>query len=131
MQPLARRKRTSDRRRSVRDAAVELLRVVAHSGHEDSGMRQRAFEAGVTTFGKWGSRYAFDPGFSVSIPALDKSLETLLALNGDGKRMLLEAITATVMFDTTLSVRETELIRAICASLDCPLPPIITEELAH
>jgi Zn-dependent protease with chaperone function len=131
MQPLARRKRTSDRRRSVRDAAVELLRVVAHSGHEDAGMRQRAFEAGVTTFGKWGSRYAFDPGFSVSIPALDKGLETLLALNGDGKRMLLEAITATVMFDTTLSVRETELIRAICASLDCPLPPIITEELAH
>ena len=131
MQPLARRKRTSDRRRSVREAAVELLRVVAHSGHEDSRIRQRAFEAGVTTFGKWGSRYAFDPGFSVSIPALDKSLETLLALNGDGKRMLLEAITAAVMFDTMLSVRETELIRAICASLDCPLPPIITEELAH
>jgi hypothetical protein len=32
------------------------------------------------------------------------------------------------MSDKALSVRETELIRAICASLDCPLPPILTEE---
>ena len=130
MQPLARRKSTSDRRRSVREAAVELLRVIAHHGHDNVAERQRAFEAGIATFGKWGSRYAFDAGYVFSIPALDRSLETLLALNGDGKRMLLEAITATVMSDKTLSVRETELIRAICASLDCPLPPILTAELA-
>ena len=41
--------------------------------------------------------------------------------------MLLEAVTATVMSDKTLSVSEAELIRAICASLDCPLPPILIE----
>ena len=40
---------------------------------------------------------------------------------------LLEAITAVVMADKTLSVTEAELIRAICASLDCPLPPILVE----
>ena len=51
----------------------------------------------------------------------------LLALNGDGKNMLLEAITAVVMSDKTLSVTEAELIRAVCASLDCPLPPILVE----
>jgi hypothetical protein len=130
MQPLARRRQTSDRRRAVRDAAIELLRVIAHCGHDGAGERQRAFEAGAASFGKWGSRYAFDPAYAFSIPALDQSLETLLALNGDGKRMLLEAITAAVMSDKTLSIRETELIRAICASLDCPLPPILTEEAA-
>ena len=131
MQPLARQKRTSDRRKYVREAAVELLRVVAHYGHDDPAERENAFEAGIATFGKWGAQYDFDPAYSFSIPVLDKSLETLLALNGDGKRMLLEAITATVMFDKSLSVSETELIRAICASLDCPLPPILTEELAR
>ncbi len=130
MRPLARNKRTSDRRRSVRDAAVELLRVVAHCGHDNPDEHRRAFEAGLATFGKWGSKYAFEPAYTFSIPALDRSLETLLALNGDGKRMLLEAITAAVMSDKTLSVSETELIRAICASLDCPLPPILTEEHA-
>ena len=128
MQPRARRRQTSDRRREVRDAAIELLRVIAHCGHDDAEERRRAFEAGKNSFGKWGSRHAFDANFKFSIPVLDKSLETLLALNGGGKRMLLEAITATVMSDRSLSVRETELIRAICASLDCPLPPILTEE---
>jgi hypothetical protein len=128
LQPRAHRRQTSDRRRAVRDAAIELLQVLAHCGHEGAEERRLAFTAGAATFGKWGSRYAFDPGFKFSIPALDNTLETLLALNGDGKRMLLEAITATVMSDKALSVRETELIRAICASLDCPLPPILTEE---
>ncbi|MDJ0812957.1 MAG: M48 family metallopeptidase [Woeseiaceae bacterium] len=131
MQPLARRRQTSDRRKAVRDAAIELLRVIAHFGHDGTAERQRAFEAGAATFGKWGGRYTFDPDYAFSIPALDRSLATLLALNGSGKRMLLEAVTATVMSDKTLSVSETELIRAICASLDCPLPPILTEEAAH
>ena len=56
-----------------------------------------------------------------------QSLEMLLALNSDGKQMLLEAITVVVMSDKTLTVAEGELIRAICASLDCPLPPILVE----
>ena len=131
MQPLARSRRTSNRRRSVREAAVELLRLVAHYGHDDTRERKRAFEAGIATFGKWGGKYQFDRSYAFDIPTLDKSLETLLTLNGDGKRMLLEALTATVMSDKALSISETELIRAICASLDCPLPPILTEELAH
>ncbi len=58
---------------------------------------------------------------------LDASLETLLALNGKGKKMLLEAVTATVMWDRSLTVSEAELIRAICASLACPLPPIVLD----
>jgi len=33
-----------------------------------------------------------------------------------------------VMSDKKLSVAETEMIRAICASLDCPLPPILIHE---
>ena len=115
----------------MREAAVELLRLVAHYGHDDTRERKRAFEAGIATFGKWGGKYQFDRSYAFDIPTLDKSLETLLTLNGDGKRMLLEALTATVMSDKALSISETELIRAICASLDCPLPPILTEELAH
>ncbi len=131
MQPAAHRKQRSDRRRIVREAAVELLRVVAHYGHDDLAERRRAFDAGIATFGKWGGNYDFDASYQFDVPTMDSSLETLLALNGDGKRMLLEAITATVMSDKSLSISETELIRAICASLDCPLPPILTEELAH
>ncbi len=130
MQRTARRRVTSDRRESVRKAAIELLRIVARHGHDDLDEQRRAFAAGASTFGRWGSKFSYEADHSYSIPVLDDSLERLLALNGAGKRMLLEAVTATVMSDKTLSVAETELIRAICASLDCPLPPIITERPA-
>ena len=72
-------------------------------------------------------KFDFDDDSGTSVAVLDQSLEMLLALNGDGKQMLLEAITVVVMSDKTLSVTEAELIRAICASLDCPLPPILVE----
>jgi hypothetical protein len=118
-------------REPVRKAAIDLLRIVAKHGHEDAAQQERAFNAGVAVFGKWGSKFTFKGDHDVSVTALDKSLELLLALNGEGKKMLLEAITATVMSDKTLRISEAELIRAICASLACPLPPIILQTPAQ
>jgi len=125
--PASRRRRKRASHKPVRRAAVDLLRVVAIHGHTGDDQRQRAFNAGLAVFGNWGEKfsYADDRGSSVTI--LDQSLEMLLALNGEGQQMLLEAVTAVVMHDKTLSTAEAELIRAICASLDCPLPPILTQ----
>lgn len=123
--PSASNKRRTTSRAPVRKAAIELLRIVAKHGHPDEKEQARAFAAGTAVFGKWGSEFAFEADHEYTVPVLDESLEILLALNGDGKKMLLEAITAVVMSDKTLTVAETELIRAVCASLDCPLPPIL------
>lgn len=123
--PSSSNKRKGTGRESVRNAAIELLRIVARHGHPDADEQKRAFAAGTAAFGKWGSKFAFAADHEYAVPVLDKSLEILLALNGDGKKMLLEAITATVMSDKTLTIAETELVRAVCASLDCPLPPIL------
>ena len=125
--PSARQKHRRSIRQPVRRAAVDLLRVIATHGHEDPEEARRAFDAGVASFGDWGSKFTFNDSSGASVTVLDRSLEMLLALNGDGKQMLLEAITVVVMSDKTLSVSEAELIRAICASLDCPLPPILVE----
>ena len=125
--PSGRQKPRRAAREPVRRAATNLLRVIARHGHVDDAERLRAYEAGIAVFGKWGAKYAYDSGQKTSVNVLDESLETLLALNSKGKRMLLEAVTATVMSDKTLSVSEAELIRAICASLDCPLPPILID----
>ena len=114
-------------REPVRKAAIELLRIVAKHGHDDSAEQERAFRAGTAVFGNWGSKFEFEAEHEYSVPVLDKSLEVLLALNGDGKKMLLEALTAAVMSDKHVSIAEAELIRAICASLACPLPPILLE----
>ncbi len=123
--PAIRRKRRRAAREPVRRAAVDLLRVVATHGHADNDERLRAFAAGTAVFGDWGGKFSYAADHEHSIAALDQSLEILLALNGEGKQLLLEAVTAAVMSDKTLSIAEAELIRAICASLDCPLPPIL------
>jgi len=126
--PSRRQKRSRATREPVRRAAIDLLRIVARYGHEDGAEQERAFAAGAALFGNWGSEFSFSADHDYSVAVLDDSLELLLALNGDGKRMLLEAITAVVMSDKQLHVTEAELIRAICASLDCPLPPILIQQ---
>ena len=125
LDPSARRRQRKATREPVRKAAIELLRVVAKYGHDDIDEQRRAFAAGVAGFGKWGSKFGFDADHDYSVAVLDRSLQLLQALNGDGKKMLLDAVTATVMSDKNLSVAEAELIRAVCATLNCPLPPIL------
>jgi len=126
--PSRRQKRRRASREPVRQAAIDLLRVVARHGHSNEDEQERAFSAGAAAFGKWGSTFGYAADHEYSVAILDKSLEILLALNGDGQQMLLEAVTAVVMSDKSLSIAEAELIRAICASLDCPLPPILIQQ---
>jgi uncharacterized tellurite resistance protein B-like protein len=127
MQPSRHQKRRRTSRQPVRQAAIDLLRIVAKHGHTHEAERKRAFEAGVALFGDWGPKFDYETDERGSVAVLDQSLEMLLALNGDGQQMLLEAVSAVVMSDKTLTVSESELIRAICASLNCPLPPILVQ----
>jgi Zn-dependent protease with chaperone function/uncharacterized tellurite resistance protein B-like protein len=112
-------------RKDVRDAAVELLRVIAHHGHSDSHDGEAAFRAGLSQFGGWGDSYDYAADAELSTAELDMSLDRLIALNGDGRQMLLDAVTKVVLHDNRLQVSEAELVRAICASLEIPLPPQI------
>ena len=128
LDPSRRQKSRRATREPVQRAAIDLLRIVARHGHDNTAEQERAFAAGRAAFGDWGRKFSFAANHSYSVAVLDDSLELLLALNGDGKRMLLEAVTAVVMSDKQLRVAEAELIRAICASLDCPLPPILIQQ---
>ncbi len=112
-------------RKPVRGAAVELLRIVAHHGHDTDADREAAFRAGLRNFGKWGDEYAYTGESQPSTAGLEKSLDMLVALNGDGRQMLLSAVTGVVLHDERLTVPEAEMIRVICASLEIPLPPQI------
>jgi Zn-dependent protease with chaperone function len=113
-------------RRDLRQAAVDLLTVVADYGHEDDDHSQRAFEAGRAKFGKWAENHTYSSKEQYSLATLDRSLDLLAALNGKGRRAMLEAITTVAVHDNEITVAEGELIRTICASLDVPLPPLVT-----
>jgi Zn-dependent protease with chaperone function len=123
--PSGRNKQRRAGRKSVRRAAVVLLQALAKHGHRESSEQERAFAAGIATFSKWGNDFRFEPERDYPVETLDQSLDMLLALNNEGRQMFLRAATAVVMSDKSLSATEADLIRAICASLDCPLPPIL------
>jgi len=113
------------RRQDLRSAATDLLRILADHGHDSDQDRIAAFEAGIATLGPWaqGAKYRSDRECSVA--ELNSSLDVLLGLNSKGQESLLRAVSATAAHDGKLSVAEAELIRAVCATLNYPLPPIL------
>lgn len=112
-------------RRAARVAAVDLIRIVADLGNDDAEASQAAFEAGTAMFGGWADEIAPPPGADASLKRLDQSLDTLVGINMAGRQSLVNAVSETVSHDGKLTIAESELVRAICASLECPLPPIL------
>ncbi len=113
------------RRRDVRASAAKLLTIVSAHGHPDADQREAAYRAGAALLGEWALRDDVRPTGEVSVSDLDRSLDTLLALNGKSRRGLVTAISTVAAHDGQLSVAERELIRATCATLECRLPPIL------
>ena len=112
-------------RSAARDAATRLVAIVAGHGSDDAGMRERAYAAGLSAFGRWTGEKSAAPTVSGTVAELDACLDVLQQINTAGRRTLVEAVAATIMHDRKLELGEAELLRAICAALDCPLPPII------
>ncbi len=85
------------------------------------------------------ARYAYEIGMHHVLPkrrppynpvrgwpaALDRALKCLDRLGPQDKSVLVEALVKTVSHDNRLSSEESELLRAICAALHCPLPPLM------
>jgi len=122
------------RREAIRDAAVRLLTVLAAWGHATPDEQRAALGAGLAVFGGWATdsnrRLAGTVTRASSIEELDQSLDVLLALDAGDKEKLLRAISTTAAYDGRLALPEAELIRAVCATLDYPLPPILVEKVS-
>ena len=56
---------------------------------------------------------------------LDAALTRLQALSPRGKKVLVDGLMQTAIHDGRLSLAESELLRAICAIIGCPLPPLV------
>lgn len=122
---LARRRLPRDQ---VRRAAIELLAILADYGAGTAEAGGAAFDAGIATLPAWAAAFRFEPPGPGSVDRLDRILDTLLTLNGAGRRMLLRAVSAVALHDRALNVSEAELIRAVCATLGLPLPPMLIHD---
>jgi len=107
-------------------AAVELQAVfstLARHGSKDEHDAVQAFEQGMRHVLP-GSRHGYQPvaGWPRT---LDRALKVLDRLAPPSKQLLVEALVKTIAHDGQLNVNEAELLRAICATIHCPLPPIM------
>ena len=126
--PSGRRKALRSRRSDLQSSTIGLLRILADYGHEDDEQSRAAFMTGIDTLGAWAQEHDYQSDRKYTISVLDHSLDVLLGLNSKGKESLLRAISATAGHDGKLTVTEAELIRAVCATLDYPLPPILVHK---
>jgi Zn-dependent protease with chaperone function len=108
---------------AVQQDAHVLFSVLAQHGHADETSARRAYEAGMHhLFPRARPSYGLTGPWA---PALDLALSRLDQLVPIGKEQLVEATVATVTHDQQLTMGEAELLRAVCASLHCPLPPLV------
>lgn len=108
----------------VRADAQVLFAVLARHGHHTDAESRRAYEAGMHHLYP-----RVRPDYSLPLQwaaALDGALSRLDRLAPAGKEQLIEALLKTVTHDERLTLGESELLRAVCASLHCPLPPLIS-----
>ena len=113
-------------RQEVRAAAINLLRLLAAYGADDPSARESAFRAGIATLPGWAASEPFEARTRLTVDLLNHSLGLLTTLNNAGRRMLIRAASAVAIHDGQITVAEAELVRAICATLGLPLPPILT-----
>jgi hypothetical protein len=102
-----------------------LLSIIARFGQDEPDAARRAFLAGLQPLPlREGLAYLPPADWA---KALDAALDKLDTLAPPAKAMLLEALSATIAADGLMTVEEAELLRTVCASLHCPLPPVLPD----
>ena len=106
----------------ARDDLQVLFSALAMQGTEDEQAARSAYEAGMEVL---------LPGMHPTFarlghwpPRLDQALTRIDRLQPAAKSLLVKALVLTIAHDGRMTVSESELLRAICAVLHCPLPPL-------
>ena len=128
MQALAKHKRSKHLGRHRRsEAEVRLLGAIAAYGHATKDGRQAAFAAAMQRLNLPADGQRYDVVDAKSLAELDASVDALRDIGFEDKSRLIDAIGAAVLQDGDVSLEEYELIRVICMTLQCPLPPFLDE----
>jgi Zn-dependent protease with chaperone function len=113
-------------KKETRKAALQLVRIVAEKGHEEPRQREPAWRAGAAELGRWASDTGADAvAGSASVADIDRALDVLRRVDSGSRERLIQALSTAIGHDKRMTVIEAELMRAICASLGCPLPPLL------
>jgi len=102
-------------------ACVVLLSLLAHAGNSQTGEAVAAFAAARQELGL---AIELAPAERLGLSELDRALVDLGRLAPQLKARLLTACGACITADGVIAPVEAELLRAVAATLDCPMPPL-------
>lgn len=107
---------------ALQSPLVVVLSTLAHAGQAAEADAQSAFQQGIARIGDGLSMLAKD---QCSLGALDEALKQLAQAAPNLKKTILDACVACIAADGKVTIREAELLRAVAAMLDCPVPPVV------
>jgi hypothetical protein len=105
-----------------------VLALLAWEGQPDPDQAARAFDSGMRAYIGSDHTDRLPPRKECSLAEFDAALQTLNQSVPAIKRRIVVACAACILANQEVSVREAELLRAICDTLDCPLPPLVVGE---
>jgi Zn-dependent protease with chaperone function len=101
-----------------------VLSALAHASSDDAAQAAAAFAEGAAQLRLVEGRISLLSEADSGLVQLDAALEKLAGASGPIKQRLLTAGAHVVSADGVLLTKEAELLRAVAASLDVPVPPI-------
>ncbi|HJX33736.1 MAG TPA: M48 family metallopeptidase [Desulfatiglandales bacterium] len=118
----------------VQVECLMLLSILAWRGSDSGPAAEGSFRRGIAEF-NLGGKPAILAREKCGLNALDSSLDRLAAASPQVKKRILMACVACISADSFITVKESEMLRAIADTLDCPIPPIISgktgQDLTH
>ncbi len=117
------RQRHSGGLKQVQKDVGQLLSLMVHAGHSEASIANEAFEQAVKALDSNGEVVMVERS-QLSLKTIEEALERLNRLNFRFKGKIIEAATTAIMVDGEVKHIELDFLRAIGASLDCPIPPL-------
>ena len=105
-----------------------VLALLAWEGPPEPDQAAGAFDTGMRGYIGGDHTHRLPPREECSLAEFDAALQTLNQSVPAIKRRIVDACAACILAKQQVTVREAELLRAVCDTLDCPLPPLVVEE---
>ncbi|WOO43416.1 M48 family metallopeptidase [Rubellicoccus peritrichatus] len=103
-----------------------LLSAVIYASTNDSGVAHSRFEQAIKhapVFQQYAAQLV--PVSKIDFPTLSQALDDLSRTRFGVRSQVIAACADAAIADGEISVTESEMLRAIAASIECPLPPVI------
>ena len=104
-----------------------IISCLSYAGERENDDAVATFEA---VKGDFDVREAIVSREEFNLKNIDQALKVLVNLTPLLKEKLINAAVKCITFDKEVTITESELLRAIAAALDCPVPPVFSGKIS-